>query len=319
MRKILSVMLALAVAAMLAPAVLAVEYASSEETSFTIPLEYSSTVDFVPAEALTFEVTADADNPDGTTITVDSLTLTESSISGGEITVDIPSYSTAGEYNYTITEVIGTVAGVTYATETIHVVVLVVYDNDNDKLVIENTTSYIKRVDGAKTESFTQSFATGNFTVAMDVSGNMANKNDEFGVVVTLTLPAGTQILTDILEGGEEISCDQWSDGAYETTLPLSEAGGSIAFKDIPVGVEVAVRQLDLAEGYTDIGYFLNDEAQADGCFTVTTVENEVVITSEKSASVDVGVDMDNAPYAVLLVVAVAGAAAMILGRRRRA
>lgn len=357
MKKLISLMLALMLVFSLATVAMADggdttwdgSYAASAATSFTIKKVYNSDETFAPTETLHFTVAQDGnDNPDGTMITVGYAkndVYGYVNVNGLEttITVNVPSYSKAGVYKYTIKEDAGNTAGVTtYDTgKTIHVQVLVEYDNANHRLVIGNPkasgqngiTYFIeKNSDGTKTDTFANVFQTNDFTVAKDVTGNMANETDTFEIVVTLTAPAGKVVGTPIQVAGESVAASNWTKNeatntySYTKILTISERSGAFTFADIPYGVAVNVAENTAAEklnGYTAKGYSLNGTRTADTATNVEfTIDDDtahtdvVVVHNEKATNVNTGITLDSLPFVLILAVC-AGAVVLFVIKRR--
>lgn len=337
MKKLISLVLALMFVFSMATVAMADDtwngsYTASTATSFTIYKDYTSEETFAPAETLTFTVNAANTNPDTTSITVPDVSITGSQLNDIAITVNVPSFSKAGVYEYTIKENAGTAAGATYDTgKTIYVQILVEYDNDNHKLVIGNPTNatsgivyFIKKdATGAKVDTFANTFKTNDFTVAKDVTGNMANETDTFEIVVTLTAPEGKIICTPITIGGVEVAASAWTNGVYSKTLSLSENDGATTFANIPDGVTVSVAEstsADKMKGYTLTGYSVNGaDAATSASFTVdgdATAADSVVVINEKSTDVNTGITLDSLPFVLILAVC-AGAAVLFVIKRR--
>lgn len=347
MKKILPILFVMALTLGISTAVVAFAeenrftYTATEERTFKeVVKTYSSENDVVVKETLRFTSTANTNNPGGGTanlivgdegnVEVDSShELTETDFSdniesdlvgtkGTVIPVTIPSLSEAGTYEWTIKEKTGSIAGVKYNTDdTIHIIVLVVYDNDTHALKIENTTSYIKKIDGTKARTLENTFESGTFTVAKDVTGNMANANDKFEITVTLT--SNKEIGTNVSLAGDTIEPENWTEGkdddektiwTYTSKLNYSKADGEKTFSDIPVGVKVTVEEnKDKLNGYT------YESTKMDGNnFTELTVKDEtdadkaaIVVTNSKDSSIDTGISLDSLPYAVMLSAACVG------------
>jgi len=283
----------------------ATDYESTPADTFKITKTYTSTETFVPGEVLSFEIVADASNPDTSKLisigTEDKFTVTGLT---NDITVNVPSYDKVGTYNYTITEVEGNTAGVTYDTaEALNVAIQVVYDNAGDKLVV--ASKVVKDAAGDKASDFANDFATGDFTVAKDVDGNMANENDEFEITVTLT--SEKEILTDISFAGKTVTPSMWTDGVYTDKITISESDGPQSFLDIPVGVQVKVEETN-AKGYTVI--------DGEESFTVAKENAAVVIKNEQKVDIATGIIVNNFPYIIALA-AVAVALVAFMRRRR--
>lgn len=337
MKKLISLVLALMFVFSMATVAMATEdapwngtYAASDATSFKIYKDYTSEETFAPAEELTFDVKAAETNPDTTAITVPNVTIAGSQLEDIEITVNVPSYTKAGIYEYTIKENAGTAAGATYDTDkTIYVQILVEYDNANHKLVIGNTEKdgivyFIKQDStGNKVDTFANTFKTNDFTVAKDVTGNMANENEKFEIVVTLTAPEGKTICTPITIGGVEVAANEWTNGVYTKTLNLSENDGATTFANIPAGVTVSVAETSgetNMKGYKLTGYSVNGGDAADSAsFTVdgdAANADSVVVINNKTAEVNTGITLDSLPFVLILAVC-AGAAVLFVVKRR--
>ena len=337
MKKLISLVLALMFVFSMATVAMADDtwngsYTASTATSFTIYKDYTSEETFAPAETLTFTVNAATTNPDTTSITVPNVTITGAVLNDIEITVNVPSFTKAGIYEYTIKENAGTAAGATYDTgKTIYVQILVEYDNVNHKLVIGNPTNdtsgivyFIKKDStGAKVDTFANTFKTNDFTVAKDVTGNMANETDTFEIVVTLTAPEGKTICTPITIGGVEVAASAWTNGVYSKTLSLSENDGATTFANIPAGVTVSVAEstsADKMKGYTLTGYSVNGaNAATTASFTVNgdaTSADSVVVINDNTTTVSTGITLDSLPFVLILAVC-AGAVVLFVIKRR--
>lgn len=330
-------------------------YTSTTPTTFEqIVKTYDSEKNVAVNETLTFTSEYNEDNPDvvvdsngnvtnnPANLTVEDLTvnsLTQNTSTGkyeaGNLKVTIPSLSKAGTYEWTITENEGNTAGVGYSEAAVVVTALVEYDNVSHKLQIASCTSYIKKVNGAKANTFENTFKSGSFTVEKDVIGNMANENDEFDITVTLT--SANPIGNDITVGGNTVVPNAWTPITddnnnitgykYTDTHSYSEYGGKRAFANIPEGVTVTVAENNVdsdskVKGYTYKGVFTRttttneDETvtTTDASFNGLTIADDtnatnaaIVVTNEKTASVETGVSLDTVPYFLMLAVACVG------------
>lgn len=313
-----------------------VTYKATKERTFNeVVKTYTSENNVVVKETLSFTSKANTSNPDGgdANLTVDAVpvdsshTLLETDFSeniksdlvgkkGTVIPVTIPSLSKAGTYEWTIREEAGSIAGVEYKTGAeVHIIVLVAYNNENHALEIANIDSYIKLENEKKARTLDNEFKSGTFTVAKDVTGNMANENDKFEITVTLT--SDKKIGTDVSLAGKTIEPKDWTevkddDGTvtgweYTSTLDYSEADGAKTFADIPVGVKVTVEEnKDKLNGYT------YESTKMDGKdFTELTVADDtnaaIVVTNSKGTSIATGISLDSLPYAGTLTAACVG------------
>ena len=296
-------------------------YAHTDETTFNvIEKTYTSENNVVVNETLSFTSTAASSNPDTTkNLTVADLTV--ASLNPGTLAVTIPSLDKAGVYEWTIKETAGNTAGVTYSNAEVHVIVLVEYDNEAHALKIANTASYIKKENGAKAKTFENTFKSGSFTVAKDVTGNMANETDEFEIAVTLT--STKPIGSDISVAGTTVASTAWTKNGdtytYTFSTNYSKKNGAKAFSDIPEGVTVSVVENtadDKMNGYT---YFSTNENK-ENTFSMTIADADankaVVVTNDKTVGIDTGVTTESLPYVVLMGFVVLAGAALLLKRK---
>lgn len=324
MKKLISMLLALVMTVSLATVAFAAEgeagawdgnYDATSPFTFNVNKTYTSTENFVPLETLSFTVKSDENNPNDAMITVEDLVVTDLN---NVITVKAPSFTEAGVYEYTIQEKQGNTAGVTsYDDSTIHIVILVEYDNQNHCLKINNVNSYIKKVNGTKTDTFENEFKTNDFTVAKDVTGNMASETDEFQIQVRLYTDKA--VLTDIQVAGETVQPGAWQNGTYETTLNISKNDGPITFADIPYGVTVTVSENNdetVMNGYTFVKYTVNGTDAQNVSFVIGEEENAVVVLNEKTAEVDTGITLDSVPFLLILAVCIGGAVLFVIKKR---
>ena len=318
MRKLISLLVAVVLTMSLATVAFAADWdgtytpVEAGTTFEEITKTYTNESNVVVSETLSFTPVANTANPDSGT---GNISVADFIVGTDEnIVVTLPGYDKVGTYRYTITEDAGTAAGVTYSTDTIHVIVLVEYDNVEHKLVIAETSSYIEKIDGAKDKDFENTFKSGSFTVAKDVTGNLANETDTFEITVTLTAPEGKTICNPITVGGETVTADQWENGVYTKVLTISENSGAVTFDDIPVGVMVNVEETDAKE-YTYVSTKIGETDFAEYAIDDET-ENNIVVTNQKTTSVETGIITDSAPYIILIAVCAMAAVLFVTKRR---
>lgn len=327
MKKILATILALTLVLSMSAVAFAEEdkwdgtYTATDATTFNeIVKTYTSENNVIVNETLSFTSTAQTTNPDGGSVNLNVDDLEVSSLNPGTLAVTIPSLSKAGIYEWTIKETAGNTAGVTYSTAEVHVIVLVEYDNTNHALMIANTTSYIKLENGEKAKTFDNTFKSGSFTVAKNVEGNMANENDEFEIIVTLT--STKPIGTNVTLAGTTVTPEQWTNNegsyTYTSTLNYSEISGAKTFSDIPVGVTVTVSEN--TDNAKMGGYTYTSTKVGDSDFTNLTVADDtaanIVVTNTKTQTIDTGISTDSLPYVMLLGVVALVGVVMFIKRR---
>lgn len=238
------------------------------------------------------------------------------------ITVELPSYDKVGVYEYTLKEVAGTTAGVTYYGQNIKLVVTVVNGQNNNLLRIAGVHT---ESSGDKSDTFENTYSAGILTVDKQVKGNLGDKNKEFSFTVTFMAPEGKNWIRT-RNGGEysnlTFATNEYGDvdaqnptivdGKISYTLTLKN-GGRVSFGNLPYGVSYTV---------TETGAEEKDGVLMNGDYKVTMTGNVGVIDSAateakfvntKEGSIDTGVTTENLPYVLLIgFVVLAGAALLI-------
>lgn len=364
MKKLLSIMLALVMILSMSTVAFADDNQNADDNQATGDIVYTPTTELhfkeivktytsennvVVNETLSFTSTPCENNPDyevdGDGKVLDSVAnltvadLTVNSLNPGTLTVTIPILSQVGTYEWIIKENSGNIAGVTYSEDEVHVIVLVEYDNTQNALKVAQTSSYIKKnSDGNKTKTFTNTFASGSFTVEKDIYGNMARKDDAFEVIVTLTStkPIGTKIKV----AGNEVAPGAWKEQkdnqgniigyTYTDTFNYSKLTGTRAFTDIPTGVTVTVAETQTEanlKGYTHDGVY-NGKIEWDddnerivtgefnGLKVASDTNAKVVVLNHKTSSVETGIALDSMPYFLMLAVACMGLVVFFMKKR---
>ncbi|MFR5853555.1 MAG: Spy0128 family protein [Lachnospiraceae bacterium] len=137
-----------------------------------------------PAETFTLEQVGNGSVKDGDATSAPALgiitgaTFAEGAANAngatGEITVALPKYTSVGVYEYTLQEVAGTTAGVTYYGETIKLVVTVVNGKNNDLLRIAGVHT---ESSGVKSDTFANTYRAGTLNVTKTVAGNLGDQS----------------------------------------------------------------------------------------------------------------------------------------------
>lgn len=330
---------ALALSMMFAMAVpMAFADTPSDMTSVTVTKLYKLDGDGVsPAETFTLRQT-DSEVVDSEATTAPALgTITGASFgegaataegASGKITIALPTYEKVGIYKYTLEEVAGKTAGVSYYGNEIKLVVTVVNDGtgkvrvaavhteaENDKGGFDSIT----KGEGGKSDTFANTYKANELEVSKTVTGNMGDKDKYFTFHVTFTKNSNEDAPTLI----------KYEDATGEHTLTFT--GGTVTkeftlkndsemhFTNVPAGVTYTVSEESYAtDGYkTYIGSETeeNEKRSAEG--TATTEKATVAFFNHKGGDVDTGVILDNAPYMLMLAVVAGGAMTLVIKKRR--
>ena len=224
----------------------------------------------------------------------------------GDITVALPEYTNVGVYEYTLKEVAGKTAGVTYYDKGIKLVVTVVNDN-NGKLRI--AAVHTESTGEAKSDKFPNTYKAGELDVSKTVTGNLGDKNKYFEFTVTLTGEKGkTYADSYAVTGG---SADAKNPTTIAVGVPTKfnlKHGDTITIANLPYGVTYTVTETAV-DGYT------TEKTGADG--TINAADQTAAFTNNKAGSVDTGVVLNNMPYILVLAVLAAGVAVFIIRKRR--
>ena len=167
---------------------------------------------------------------------IPSVTVNEGATSA-TITVTLPAFSAVGIYTYEITETDTNVAGVTYRTDAIKLVLTVV-ENDGKKVV---AAVHCEATGETKTDEFENVYNAGSLKVSKTVAGNFGEKDKEWTFTVKFTAPSGDTVNSTIAYGDNKTIAAGW-DGSKEVEVVLKD-GESIQFDNVPAGVTYTVTE----------------------------------------------------------------------------
>lgn len=222
----------------------------------------------------------------------------------GEITVALPEYTSVGVYEYTLQEVAGTTAGVTYYGETIKLVVTVVNGKNNDLLRIAGVHT---ESSGVKSDTFENTYRAGTLNVSKTVTGNLGDKNKYFEFKVTLTGVEGkTYGDSYAVSGGSKDDNPKSIVIGQETTFMLKH-GDTLSIANLPYNVTYTVTETADADYETT----KNGDRGTIGAATQTAA-----FTNNKNGSIDTGVTTENLPYVLLIGFVVLAGAALLIKRK---
>lgn len=240
-----------------------------------------------------------------------------------DLAVDDGVFETAGIYHYVVTQTAGNIEGMTYSEETYDVYLYVMNTADLSDLYVGYAVS-VKQGGAAQKADlvFTNDYDQGN-TALHDlvlyklVTGDAANMKDKFQFTVKIDGDTGEKYY---VERGTYDNNTFTSNGTTMTLVSGESATVELGNKDA-----IKVYSLDETESYTieeigdnSNGYTLeiNDVADDDGITEGTlTADATVKYENTKTASTPTGIVMNIAPYALMVVIAVAGVAVFMRKR----
>ncbi len=222
----------------------------------------------------------------------------------GEITVALPEYTSVGVYEYTLQEVAGTTAGVTYYGETIKLVVTVVNGKNNALLRIAGVHT---ESSGVKSDTFENTYRAGTLNVSKTVTGNLGDKNKYFEFKVTLTGENGkTYGASYAVTGGSKDDNPKSIVIGQETTFMLKH-GDTLSIANLPYNVTYTVTET------ADADY---ETTKTGDTGTINAAEHTAAFTNTKEGSIDTGVTTENLPYVLLIGSVVLAGAALLIKRK---
>lgn len=246
----------------------------------------------------------------------------------GEFVVKLPTYDHVGKFEYTLQEVAGNTAGVTYRLDTIKLVVSVINDG-----TIRVAGVHTENEGGDKSNSFKDNkYAANTLTVSKYVSGNMGDKKTYFQF--ELKLEPGTAngrktfaenyAIDYIKATSDKNTTNNVSVNGTSVKFWL-KSGESISIANLPEGVEWTVNELDaegnpVANGATNGVYTVSVDGATGSIVAAdaSDTSNKASFTNTHEGTPDMGVVLDNAPYIALLAIVAIGGVALMLNKRRR-
>lgn len=254
-------------------------------------------------------------------------------------------FGAVGIYYYTLSANVPTVTGLTATQGTWTVKVYVQNEMQGDvatgNFEIADVTMYKTGSYTEETESWDDVTKSGDInggtdgkgdyaatydsdalTLTKKLSGNMANMSDKFGFTITITDPDANKYASKVdyvVVNGEKQTVEFDGNGVATITVNAQSGIGnneSISVTGIPEGANVTIVEAD--KGYNN-GEFNNDYTATWTGATVDEANDKtatasasdgttaVEVTNSKTTVNPTGIVMNVAPYALLVVVAVAG------------
>lgn len=226
-----------------------------------------------------------------------------------DFTITLPDYNKVGVYKYTLKEIEGNTAGVTYRTSTMELVVTVIEQNGKVRVAAVHTEAEGKD----KSDSFSDNtYSAGTLTVTKTVKGIMGDKDKYFPFTIELTGKDGKKYADSyaITTKSTYANNDKSIKVGGKATVYLKD-GEELSIKNLPYGVNYTVTEAG-NDGYT-VTNVVTDEKGAKG--TIDSALETDAYTNTKGGNVDTGVIMSYAPY-IAMIAAVCVFAVMFFRRR---
>ena len=228
----------------------------------------------------------------------------------GNITIALPTYEKVGVYEYTLREVAGKTAGVTYYGKDILLKVTVIEQGGKVRVAAVHTESG-EGDDTAKRDNFPNEYSAGDLNVTKTVAGNLGDQSKKFDFTVKFTKPDGKDVNSTITATVAGVGATNfniaWDDkGTYTYTFQLAH-GQKASFANLPYGVSYTVTEA-AADGYTT--------TKAGDSGTISAAEQTAAFTNTKEGSIDTGVTTENLPYVLLIGFVVLAGAALLIKRK---
>lgn len=235
-------------------------------------------------------------------------------------TIQLPEYTKVGVYEYTLEEVAGDTAGVTYRTDTLKLVVTVI-NVEGGKIRVAGV--HTESTGKEKSDKFDDNkYSAGSLNVKKVVEGNLGDKNKKFAFTVVFTNNTGKEIKSAITATVAGRAADDFNiawDANKQYTYKFSLAHDETAtFANLPYGVTYTVTETDYTGnngGYLDPTPAYSEDAGTHN--EIDTASETLTITNTKTGDVDTGVILDNAPYILMLAVVAGGAMTLVIKKRR--
>lgn len=318
MKKFIAILLALMLlglsAASLAEGDTGEPTAPTDMTSVTVTKVYKLVGEGTsPAETFTLQQEGDGVVKSGeATVAPDLGTITGATFNEGaasadgaeaNITITLPTYDKVGVYEYTLKEMAGTTAGVTYYGAPIRLVVTVINDETgNLRVAAVHTES-----EGTKSDEFENTYSAGTLNVTKTVTGNLGDKSQFFEFKVTLTGEEGKTYANSYTVSGGSYEGNPSSITIGEEATFYLKHGETLSIANLPYGVSYTVTEMAV-EGYTT--------TKEGDTGKIGAASQTAAFTNERTTTVDTGITTDSLPYVLLLgIVALAGAVLFIKRR----
>ncbi len=297
----------------------------TDETEVTVTKKYvAANPDTIsPAETFTLVQVGDGVVTDGDADSAPALgTITGASFVEGaatatgaeaDITITLPTYDRVGVYEYTLQEVAGKTAGVTYYGDEIKLVVTVMQDGTGKiRVAGVHTESPVDtgNKEGNKSDTFVNTYSAGTLSVSKTVAGNMGDHEKYFAFEITLNGVEGKTYANPYAITGGSNKANPTAMAVGETVTVWLKDGETINIANLPYGVTYTVTEAD----YTEDDYTTTKTGDTG---TINAATQTASFTNTKTGEVDTGITLDTLPYILVFGLVMIAAVVMIVRRRR--
>jgi len=266
-----------------------------------------------PAEIFNFEIGAGVVE-DGEAESAPAFDPNEFSISvlQGEIfgtdDIELPVFDEVGVYTYPITEIAGDTAGFVYNLGPNYLKITVINDGEGGFLRV---LTLLDEEAEEKFDAFQNDFSAGSLVISKEITGNYALYDDEFDVTVTLTPPADKVIKEgpiEVLDAVNDVgSVTKNSDGTVTVTFKVTHES-EVKIANIPYGVGYVVTE--------DAGDYDSNVPEGGFTGTIGAASHEIELVNELDTEINMGVNLDNLPYILILGAATLGLVGFTMRKR---
>lgn len=325
MKKLISILLALVFVFSMATVAFATEGEGTgsatynDMTEVTIKKTYTVTNDNTsyPNETFAFTIDSNYTVEDGgvgsdkqNVPTIGSVSfVTADGTATKDVKITLPVYTAVGIYSYTVKETTGSTAGVDYYDKDITLKVTVMQEESGK---IRVAAVHTEETGAAKSNVIENVYNAGSLSVTKKVAGALADREEYFPVVITLTAETG-KVYT-----GNTISVGRTSNTKNPTAVTVGtpatfylKHNETITLGNIPYGVTYTVVETTPAD--YEATYNFSDVAKKIDSASDTV---EITNTKDTQGAVDTGISLDSVPFILILAVC-AGAAILFVTKRR--
>ncbi len=271
-----------------------------------------------PAETFNFLIGAGSGERDGNTIVAPAFNPNTFAITvgqggtAGSADITLPNFTKVGVYTYPVTETAGSTAGMNYDSGTYYLVVTVI--NNPDFGIEEDAPQFLRVLtltdeNDVKDDTFENDFDAGDLVIKKETTGNFTDSDDEFTVTVTLTPVAGKTLVDDAIDHTGSTSYYQDPATSAVTITYTIKKDSIVSIKNIPYDVTYTVEEAQ-ALNYDAPLYDGNEEGAIEAASISTT------ITNNRDTEIDTGINLDNIPYILMIVVVTGGLVGLTLKKR---